>query len=247
MLVQDPNTGPMSEPITMVSLMRRITVLSVCLAFLVTALVAAPTQAATYIESPCRITVPSKVTLSSKKTTKVTAKITSCPAGALNGYIYWDWENLHTKNYSFSFTYDGSAIYKYARMTTSFYSWDAGTYRLTPSQEDYWISSDHEYKFALLSNTPALTAKLASSVSLKGTGKGKSRKLSITAKRHRAYDFGNASGKVTVKRNGKKWKTVSLRKGKASVKLPGKTKARWQASIGETGIQWGASSKTIRR
>lgn len=229
--------------------MKKIITATAVLALTSTALVASPSHAAVYIDSPCRITVPSKVTLSSKRTTKVTAKIASCPAGALKEMLFWSWENSRTRDETLTFMYDGTAIYPNSGMTTTVYGWETGTHRLIPGQESSWFPNDFmsEYKFALLSNTPTLTAKFASSISIKASGKGKKRKLTANAKRDAYMGLANAKGKVSITRNGKHWKTATLKKGKATVKLPRKGKARWQAKIGETSTQWAASSKTIRR
>lgn len=226
-----------------------ITVLAVT-AGLMTAGPAAAYDDVQYVDD-CVMTLPKKIYLHANKAVNVNARIRSCPFEVEYwGYATWDWENLDTNSYGFSFTHDSDALYPSSGMTTKLYSWDAGTYMIRWGQEGSSFSPSYytEYKFGLDSNPSMITAKLRSSVSINVRGKGRNRVLTATARRHTPYTgIKRATGRVSIYRNNKKWKTLKLKKGSATVRLPGRKKARWHAAIGGTQVQWGASSYATRR
>lgn len=214
-------------------------------------LVSSPALAATVILAPCVITVDStRVVLRGDRAVDVHASISSCPAGAMTNenYLWWDFTSVASNSSAFTFGYESGAIYPTANMTEKLYSWYVGTYVLTPNQEDSFYNADYstEYRTAMLANPATIVAKLGTSAGIKVKRKGKSRLITVTGKRWMQYDstLQNAPT-ATIYRNGKRWKSVKLKKGKAVVtaKVPG----RWSAGISETGTHWGSISGSVKK
>lgn len=218
---------------------------------LATGLVASPARAATVILAPCVITVDSpRVVLRGDRAVDVNTTISSCPAIAMTNenYLWWDFNKESTNSYAFNFYYESGAVYPTANMTEKFYSGDSGIYSLAPNQEDTFSSADYntDYKTALLAQPATIIAKLGTSAGIKVTRRGKARLITVTGKRWMPYDstLRNASS-ATIYRNGKKWKTVKLKKGRTV--LTAKVAGRWSAGIAETGTHWGSMSKSVKK
>lgn len=231
--------------------MRRHLALPVSVGLLAaSAIVAAPAHADTVL-APCVISVPtSKVVLRGDRAVEVTATITDCPAEVMTyaNFVSWAYNNTATNSEAASFTYEGEAIYPLAGMTRKFYSWDGGVLTFAANQEDWFCNTDcsQTYRMALVSTTPTITAKLGTSTAIKVKKSGKKRTITVTGKRWAAYSSAQANApKAVVYRNGKKFKTVKLKKGKATLAVS--KSGKWQARQAETGAHWGSQSKTVKK
>lgn len=197
----------------------------------------------------CYMTLPKKIYLHANKAVTVRASVKSCPWQARTGYFGWDWENGRTNSWSMGYTYDGDRMNPQAGMSGKLYSWEYGTHWVEPSESSTFSPDyDYEYQFWLGSSPSYTTAKLRSNIDMKIRGKGKKRVLTATAKRHTPHSgIKKATGKITIYRNGKAWKNLKLKKGKSSIRLPGKKKARWHAGIKGTSQNWGETTYSMKR
>lgn len=216
----------------------------------VSAVSAVPAHAATVL-APCVLSVPtSKVVLRGDRAVDVAAAITSCPTQATSNenYLWWAYNSSATNSEAFTFGYESGAIYPAAMLTRKFYSSDGGTFVFAPNQEDTYYNADYsvEYRSAMQTSVPTIVAKLGTTTSIKVKKSGSKRTLTVRGKRWAEYTptMQNAP-KATVYRNGKKYKTVKLKKGKATITV--KKSGAWQARQVETGAHWGSGSKTVTR
>lgn len=209
--------------------------------------VVAPAHPAAAYES-CVISVPSRVVLQTNRTTDLTATILSCPAGVFtrDNSVSWTWNETSTNDQGLWFSRYNEELFPDSGLTVKLYSWYVGSYVMAPSQEDEWFDAgSNSHRYAKTSVTSMIVAKLRTSASVTVTRSGAKRTITVKGSRDGQYEVAKASGKATILRNGKKWKTVTLKKGKASVTARGK--ARWSVSLPETGSNWDAVSRTVTR
>lgn len=212
---------------------------------------ASPSQAASIVEAPCIITVDKpQVVLRDAKAVDVTANIVSCPPRPMSGSNSpgWEWIDASSNTSAFSFYYRADAIYPSANMTHKFSWYDHGTYTFKPNQEYQSFSDDYltDYRSALTSTTPTIVVKFGTTTALKVKRTGKIKRLSISGMRWMpSLADVQVAKTVVIYRNGRKFKTVRLKNGKATVTTA--KSGKWQALQVETGIHWGSKSKTVTK
>ena len=196
----------------------------------------------------CVISVPNRVVLQTGKATDLTATILSCPAGVFtrDNSVSWTWNKTSTNDQGLWFSRYNHDLFPASGLTGKLYAWYVGSYVMAPNQEGDWFDADYnDHPFAETSTTSVIVAKLKTSASLTVTKSGAKRTITVKGSRDSQYEVVKASGKATILRNGKAWKRVTLKKGKATA--TGRGKARWSVSLPETGSNWDAVSRTVTR